>query len=332
MRQGMENTNKHIDIDLLTRFLAGEVSEAEIRLVHEWKGASEQNQKQFRELQEVWDFMDNTSVKNNIDIDGEWDYLNKKINKDQPNGRLINIRGIIRIAAAIIIGIGLLFYGWGRVNQNSIKTPLAQSQEITLPDGSHITLNAGSKLTFLRNFGKENRLVSLKGEAFFEVKKNPDKPFIIQLEGAEIKVLGTSFNVKAYKNMEKIEVTVKEGTVSLYGKNTKSKQIIATTGEKAEYFKHSEELKKQPNENRNYNSWKTHTIVFENTNLLNITETLQDVYYKKIILKDPSLGKCTVTTTFENKDFNTVLRVLESTLEIRFEEKDGKIYITGKGC
>ena len=132
--------------------------------------------------------------------------------------------------------------------------------------------------------------------------------------------------------MDKIEVTVKEGSVSFYKKNEEPKRIIATTGEKAEYYKQSKVFKKQPNENRNYNSWKTRTIIFDNSNLLNIAETLQDVYYKKIILNDPELGKCTVTTTFDNKDLDTVLRVLESTLEIRFEEKDGKIYISGKGC
>jgi transmembrane sensor len=238
----MENTNKHIDIDLLTRYLAGEVSEAETRSVHDWKDVSKENQKQFKELQEVWNFLDNTSVENNIDIDAEWDYLNKKILKDQPKGSFINFRSVIRIAAAIIIGMGILFYGWNSLNQKSIKTQIAQSREITLPDGSLVTLNAGSRLTYPRNFGKESRLVGLKGEAFFEVKKNPAKPFIIQLEGAEIKVLGTSFNVKAYANMEKIEVTVKEGKVSLYEKNKEARQIIATTGEKAEYYKQSKEL------------------------------------------------------------------------------------------
>jgi transmembrane sensor len=328
----MENNENHIDIDLLTRFLSGEVSEAETQSVIDWKEVSEENQKQFYELQEVWNFMDKTSPKNNIDIDAEWDYLNKKIKKVKSTGKKINFRIFIRIAASLIIGAGLLFYGWNALNQKSLKTPIAQSGEITLPDGSHITLNAGSRLTYPRNFDKETRIVSLKGEAFFEVKKNPLKPFIIQLEGAEIKVLGTSFNVKAYNNMEKIEVTVKEGTVSLYEKNKETKKIIVKTGQKAEYYKQSKLLKIQANENKNYNSWKTRSIVFENTDLLNITETLQDVYYKKIILSNPALGKCTVTTTFENKDINTVLQVLESTLEIRFEEKDGNIYISGKGC
>jgi transmembrane sensor len=184
----------------------------------------------------------------------------------------------------------------------------------------------------LGNFNKETRIVHLKGEAYFEVSKNPSKPFIIQIENTEIKVLGTSFNVKAYHNMDKIEVTVKEGTVSLYEKNKENQRIIATAGEKAEFSKQSGEFKKQTNENKNYNSWKTRSIIFDNSSLINITETLKDVYYKDIILEDPSLGKCTVTTTFENKDLKTVMHVLESTLEISFEERDGKIYISGKGC
>jgi ferric-dicitrate binding protein FerR (iron transport regulator) len=134
----MENNNQHIDMDLLTRFLSGEASEAEIQSVLLWKEASEENNKQFNEFEQVWNLVDQTSIPNNIDIDAEWNYLNKKIHKAHSGNRYIKFRTILRIAAAIIIGTGIFYLSLQTLNQKSFKSPVAASKEIILPDGSHV--------------------------------------------------------------------------------------------------------------------------------------------------------------------------------------------------
>jgi transmembrane sensor len=329
----MENNNIHINIDLLVRFFADEVSTVEREQVLNWKEASTENKKQFEELWIVWQTMDKTSMQNEINIEAEWNHLLSTIDqKANHKTRSISLSGFLRIAAAIFIAFGLFYYGLNLISGNSVKTNSTETREIILSDGSRVTLNAGSKLSYKRNFGKELRVVSLQGEAFFEVKKNPDRPFIVQLGDAEIKVLGTSFNVKAYKNENKIEVTVAEGLVSLYDKNMEQKKVLAAKGEKAVFNKQQKIIKKQINEDRNYISWKTRIIVFDNENLANIASALENVYHKDIILQNSALNNCTVTTKFENKDLDTVLKVLKSTLDIHIEEKEGKIIISGEGC
>jgi transmembrane sensor len=329
----MDKINQHIDFSLLVRFFAEEIFPEERKLVLDWKEALPENEKQFKELQDVWLAMDKTSAQKAINIDVEWEHLKQQLTKTSiTKTRKFTPAFFVRIAAAIFLAIGLFYFGLEILSQKTVKTNNTETCEVILPDGSRVTLNAGSKLTYQRSFSKERRIVSLQGEAFFEVAKNPKRPFIIQLGEAEIKVLGTSFNVKAYKNADKIEVIVAEGLVSLYEKNREEKKVLAGKGERAVYNKEQKIVKKQLNEDFNYISWKTRDIIFNNESLTKIVETLSNVYHKEIVLKNSALNNCTVTTKFENKDLDTVLNVLRSTLDIQIEETDKQVIISGNGC
>jgi transmembrane sensor len=329
----MDKINQHIDFSLLVRFFAEEISPEERKLVLDWKEALPENEEQFKELQDVWLAIDKTSAQMAINLDVEWEHLKKQLTKTSiTKTRKFTPAFFVRIAAAILLAIGLFYYGLEILSQKTVRTNNTETCEVLLPDGSRVTLNAGSKLTYQRRFSRERRIVSLQGEAFFEVAKNPKLPFIIQLGEAEIKVLGTSFNVKAYKNQDKIEVVVAEGLVSLYEKNREEKKVLAGKGEQAVYNKEQKIVKKQLNEDFNYISWKTRYIVFDKESLKNIVETLCNVYHKEFVLQNSALNNCTVTTKFENKDLNTVLNVLRSTLDIQIEETDKQVVISGNGC
>lgn len=322
-----------MDIDLLVRFLAGEASQEQQEQVMQWKSASAENTRLYEEFLKVWSAMDKTSKHRHIDMDAEWRLHVRNYNPAvlRPS-RVVSIRTVFAIAASVLVILGFSFAGWLYMSQKTFKTDLAETNQIVLPDGSKVTLNAGSRLYYKRNFSKESRTVSLEGEAYFEVTKNPQSPFVIHVDGAEVKVLGTSFNVKAYKDMEKIEVTVSEGKVSLYGKGEEGKKVIVGKGEKAVYLKQLKVVQMQPNDDRNFMAWKTRVISFENDSLAAIVQTLNSVYHKDVILENPNLHHCTVTASFEDKDLSTVLKVLGETLDIVITEKDGKIYISGKGC
>jgi transmembrane sensor len=323
----------HIDINLLTRYFSGESTPEEKEIVVKWKEASTENNKHFLELEKVWLAMDQTSPEHNMDIDLEWNRHIRNYNPSIEKPLKISfINTALRIAASILVILALSYTGWRFMSQKSIITGITETSQITLPDGSHVTLNADSKLIYPKNYGKKNREVNLQGEAYFEVKRNPQMPFIIKLEGAEVKVLGTSFNVKAYKSHSNIEVTVAEGKVCVYKKGLEQDRVIITKGEQVIYHKQSQILQKQNNANRNFISWKTLAMVFENDSLSNIVRTLNSVYHKDFIIQNAQLNNCTVTTRFENKDLTSVLKILQSTLDISFEEKDGKIVIKGKGC
>ncbi|MBN1598094.1 MAG: FecR domain-containing protein [Bacteroidales bacterium] len=328
----MNNNDKHINIDLITRYLANELSLQEKSSAESWIDASDDNRKQFDQLKKVWDTTGTTQPDRSINIDKEWKYLQHKIGRQQTLHRQSGLRVFVRIAAAVIIALGILFIVKDKLIEKTVKTRFAETKEVVLPDGSKVTLNANSKISYKKNFILEERLISLKGEAFFEVEKNPDIPFVISVNEAEIKVLGTSFNVRAYKSMDNIEVTVKEGLVSLYEKKQEQKKVLASAGEKAEYNRNLKVVKKQLNQNKNYNAWKTRIMIFENDSLSGIVNTIGQVYHKNITIKNPELNSCTLTTTFENKDLNTVLEVLESTLDIVVEQDEDNIIISGEGC
>jgi ferric-dicitrate binding protein FerR (iron transport regulator) len=317
----------------LTRFLAGELGIEEQKLVKEWIDSSDKNRNEFDELQNAWNAVDKTSKKQEINTEKEWKYHQRFIQPADKKRTSILLNTVIRIAAAIIIGIGVTLIAIKYNSQYSVKTKIAETTEIELPDGSKVTLNAGSKISYnKKNYGKEDRVLQLRGEGYFVVEKDFDRPFIIQLDKAEVKVLGTSFNVRAYKKLDAIEVTVSEGKVSLYDKTVKQKQVIATKGEKAEFDKQLEVVKKYPNTDRNYKSWKTRNIVFQNDSLSVIIGTLENVYHKNIILENSELNGCTITTSFENEDLSTVLKVLQSTLDLDIREEKNEIIISGEGC
>ncbi|MGD2034685.1 MAG: FecR domain-containing protein [Bacteroidales bacterium] len=329
----MKKKDEHIDFVLLTKFLAGEAGSEEQAKVRKWISASGENRREFELLQKSWNLTEKTDPVSEINIDREWEHHRAILYASGRTGRKLYLKALVRIAAAIIIGVGLILAGIKYSRQYAVKTKYAETTKIELPDGSVVTLNAGSRLTYSKNnFGKENRTVNLRGEAYFEVEKDIDRPFIIRLDKAEIRVLGTAFNVRAYRKMDAIEVTVSEGKVSLYDKDVKHKKVIAVTGEKAEFDKQLNIVKKYQNTDRNYISWKTRNMVFHNDSLGIVTGILENVYHKEIVLEGQGLGNCTFTTSFENEDLQTVLKVLESTLDLEIREDRNKIIISGEGC
>ena len=327
----MSNNKSNIDIDLLIRFFSEECTPDEQEAVLGWKEASPGNKAEFNTLLEVWNTLEKTSPERNIDIEEEWNrHQELYISNGREKNKLLSFT--IKIAASVLVILGMAYWGWHYLSNKTISSEIASIQNVSLPDGSSVTLNASSKLKYKTSFGKETRNVTLEGEAYFEVAKNPDKPFIIHVNNIEIKVLGTSFNVKAYKDQNNIEVTVAEGTVSVYHKNTEDKPVIITKGQQAIYSTESQIIEKKENSNQNFIAWKTRTIIFENDNLSDIVKTLQSVYHQEFVIENAQLKNCRLTSSFENKDLKSVLKILESTLEISFEEKDGKIIIKGKGC
>jgi ferric-dicitrate binding protein FerR (iron transport regulator) len=328
----MNESKKHIGIDLLTRFFAGEVTTEEAQSVKQWAEASGENKEEFSMLEKVWTKLGSTSPDQHLDTDSEWRYLMHKIQSRSNVKKQPVWKPLMQIAAAIIIILGAVWIVLKHTGGETIQTRIAETTVTILPDGSEVTLNAGSKLHYGKDFGISERKVSLQGEAYFEVQNDTGKPFIIELGTAELQVLGTSFNVKAYKEHLKIEVTVAEGSVSVYDRKLKDKKVIATKGEKAEFDKGNKSVLKITNENINYNAWKTKKIVFRDEKLSVIANTLSEVYHKNILIGDSAVNNCTLTTSFENKDLKTVLNVLESTLGITIVEEKQEILIYGPGC
>ena len=132
--------------------------------------------------------------------------------------------------------------------------------------------------------------------------------------------------------MADVEIVVTQGTVSLYDKDKPEKTVKATAGERATFSMKNQKLSIQRNTDRNVIAWKTRNMVFDNERLDAVMALIGEVYHKKIVFNNPALQKCTLTTHFEHRDLQSVLRVLESTLGVNIEMKGDVLIVSGEGC
>ena len=197
-----------------------------------------------------------------------------------------------------------------------------------------ISLNRNSSLEFPKKFKSNVREVTITGEAFFDVKPNPLVPFVIHAGNAQIKVLGTSFNVNAYPETKTVEVVVKTGKVQVSEKNREdqypTQEVILDPGEKGTFFSENNVLEKSLNTDPNYMAWKTHDLIFNEVPLKDVVKSLEKVYHVDIQISDPELNNKLITVHFEKKPIDFVLDVIRQTLNLSLTEKNGQFIFSNQ--
>jgi transmembrane sensor len=202
---------------------------------------------------------------------------------------------------------GIPFSGWAKYENVSSK-----KLKINLPDGSIVVLQPKTQLSYNQS-ETDFREVNLTGEAFFDVKRDITRPFYIYSGKMTTKVLGTSFNIKAYPNMKRSEVSVISGKVTVYeneAKNKKDNGVILTPNLKVTFFDEEE-----------------HFI----TGLVEKPEILQSIK-KEMVLDNENLGKCTLTGDLENMPLFTKLDIISRSLNATYQIKGTSILVSGRGC
>lgn len=187
----------------------------------------------------------------------------------------------------------------------TIATKKNEQQEILLEDGTKITLYGESTLTYPENFSEKIRSVSLSGEAFFEVAKNKEKPFVVTSQHIETQVLGTSFNIKAYEHQSNIKVTLTSGKVNVVSEN---QQVTLSPSEQVIYNKSSEVMTTQKIDLQEFTNMKNGILRFSEASLGQVAEKLEDFYNVKISLNIPQESRCQITGTFQKEKLDVVLR------------------------
>lgn len=213
-----------------------------------------------------------------------------------------------------------------------------------LPDGTEVLLNGGSRLTYDQNkFNQETREVNLEGEAFFDVAKNADKPFLIHTAKMDLKVLGTSFNVKAYKQdavteasliTGAVEITVNDGNVHNIKLLPNQKIILqhpAAVNQVADKLINSYSIENVRNTQDNliYEiAWCDNYLVFDNETLATITRKMERWYGIKMHITDTRLNKYHFTGTFKNESFREVLEALKVTTSLHWKIEGNDVFVT----
>jgi ferric-dicitrate binding protein FerR (iron transport regulator) len=208
----------------------------------------------------------------------------------------------------------------------------AVTSRLALSDGSHIVLNTGSEVKYPEKFGSDRREVYFWGEAFFEIASDPTRPFVIETGDARIKVLGTSFNVKAYPATGVTEVVVNTGTVLFYyvdNDNNILGQVILHKGDKGIYNRATHKLARMVNKDLNVISWKTNVLVFNETSLGEVMEVVGKKYGVNFHMESSELSRLKLTATFDNESLDSVLEVLSLVHKLQFTH-NGKDYLVKK--
>jgi ferric-dicitrate binding protein FerR (iron transport regulator) len=236
-----------------------------------------------------------------------------------------------RAAALLIfaISLGALYYylGSGKIqSQANLNTSLPSEHKIIkLADGSVITLNSESSLDYPESFdGRASREVFLKGEGYFDIQHDPEKPFIVHTGQLKTTVLGTAFNIKAYTHEKNITVTVTRGKVKV----SDDKNILGTItpNQQITFNTESQQSIRRNVDSRNFVTWTDRDIFFDDITVLEAVNQLEQRFNVKIRLGNEKLKDCRFTATFVRGE------ELDQMLTVICEFKEKEILIEGNGC
>lgn len=244
----------------------------------------------------------------------------------------------MRIAAVLVMAV-LITVLWNAKNRNSpdsyeltaeSSTQLQKSTEygelsnVNLSDGSQVKLNAGSKICFDERFTGRTRKVSLRGQAFFEVARDENKPFIIQTDDLEISVLGTSFDVKAFDDDDFALVTVVSGKVKV---RSQEEEYIITPNEQVYFQKSTGKIKKREVRSKDFIKWMDGTLYFDKTDVGEMIKQLERWYNVKFIINTPDVYTKTVSGEYINENLPSILKIIAFSLNVDYKIEGDKIIL-----
>ena len=273
----MSVEENHREFDrLVSRYLSGELSPEELSWFQEELGADPAKQDLVDEYRLIWD---SAVPGQSYDLDAEWDLIQKKL-PSAGRGKSRSLRYYsYRIAAVLVLGV-MLSLSWIYVSRmGGMERVVAGNEpvEVILKDGTEVIVNRHSSLRYSRKFDQEERQVFLSGEAWFDVARDTTMPFVIDAGAALVEVLGTSFNVNAYKDNPTVEITVESGLVAMSGKEDHKDLIVMKAGSGGSYNKNQKELKLIPTSDPNSMSWKTRELFFDASTLREVAALVNSV-------------------------------------------------------
>ena len=263
-----------------------------------------------------------------LKTDRAWSRIRKVIDTEKEVSKkpAYPLQQMMRVAAGIIVLASLSLAVWLFVKPDTHRVKTVWNQKkIVLADGSTIYLNGHSSLRYPVKFSAKERHVQLQGEAFFEITKDPTRPFIVETNDAKIQVYGTSFNVKSFTGDHRVEVWVNTGIVSLSSNKNKSSALILRKGEFG--LLEGTLARRLKQTQPNYLSWHTKVFRFDKTPLSEAVAVLSHAYAKNIVLADSSLTKFKLTASFDGAHFTTVLKSICLTFHLHSEEINDQIIL-----
>lgn len=297
----------------------------------------EEGNTSLEEEQMLMDYFTNEPSENTSEsLRAQFVYFKNKKNEPLPDAleaRLhtiqINVRLLLRIAAILIACLGI---GWFTIHyvyqpELIVSTGPAELTRVVLPDGTNVFLNSSSELIYKKNLNDHERVVHLKGEGYFEVHRDPLRPFIIYTGSVTTEVLGTSFNLR-YDEEEKFsEINVRSGQVR-FGS---TKKVTLATGEGAIQGLQQDAIQ-VIKARANADSWKTKVLIFENATMKEVVRDIEKYFSIKIEVTNASLLACHFTGRFTDPGWEDVLNVITYSLNVQYTLRNNIYILSGQPC
>ncbi len=338
---------KNISPDVLERYLARKCTPEEKAQVDLW----------FKEFENKDEDPRIYNLHERIKLDAKMlEQIKSKINEataatqDEESSKTTFTKNIYRvavgIAAALVMGLLVYYFSNQPIERSGDISTLSIIRNTTggitrheLADGTLIWLHPKSQLEFPNEFSGNRRELKLAGEAFFEVAKDSLRPFIVTTGNVITKVLGTSFNIKAYDEASSIEVAVLTGKVAVDINKSESKQaspssaVLLTPNQRVTYIKEKNTLEKEePKALPELSMWQATDVVFDNVPIKDVILTLNKKFGVDFRVSNNNLLNCLIRADFTNQNLPDILELLSKSVEASYEIKSNTVYLYGEGC
>ena len=346
---------------LIGKKLAGDATPEDIAELDSLMSGRIDSMYPLRELEDLWNSAPNNSGDKSLaEVKGKWQQFKNKISKENtvtPLKSSQNINVLIGLAASLLIilliAVKLLTPDYNNKESfitTTIQSPAGSTSQVTLPDGSKVWLNANSKLTYKKQFGEKFREVSLVGEAFFDVIKDANHPFIVNTASLHLKVLGTAFNVRAFTNDKTSEAALVRGSIEVTLVNNPDKKITLKPTEKITvrnvgvaaakpaattdavvkqiplitlsniHYKESETLPEEV-------QWIEKKLVFNSEQFDDLAARMERYYNVSIEFNDEAAKNLVFSGSFKEENINDAMKALQATGNFQYKTANNKITI-----
>jgi ferric-dicitrate binding protein FerR (iron transport regulator) len=332
-----------LNTKLIARFLADGCNSAEKEKVRQWIEADAENQKLMEELEQIWEASSKQSqhFEDLFDPEEDWQHFKDRIKRESKKDASIfplnyarqgsrnRFSQIRRIAAIIVIAalLGILAYQ-DLYTETQVADPVLREISIekghrgnvTLSDGTQVQLNGDSKIVLPSVFEEDKREITLKGEAFFDVTHNPDRPFIIHVGEGIVRVVGTKLDVRSYPEDDGVRVVVKQGRVELKSRKDFVKgTAVLTAGEMGKLFWKDNQIKERTIDDLDvFISWTQGYLKFKDTPMKEVAKQLERKYDIRVEFRNPELKKLRLTAELKSRIIQHNMEVISTSLDMGY--------------
>jgi len=328
------NSNKEITDELIVKYLSGDASPEEAMEIVDWL-REPSSKVRFEYFEKSWN-ASAAKAKPKFNEQKAWSKIGSRIETGKrPQGNQVQLSWwatkSFKIAASLLlvaVSAILVKLNLPDNTKYTVLTTQSETKSVILTDQSEITLFRFSSIEYPAEFSKKNReIIFSKGEAFFQITHDHEKPFVIHTPTVSVRVIGTEFNVAVTRNQT--EVSVKEGKVLVYN----ASDSTYLTGGLNGVFNQGKKINVVDNAiDNNVWSYATHKLTFKNTPLKSVIKDLEKAFSCTISATNEDIGKCKLTATFENDSVDKIITLIAETLSLRVK-RNGEVYILeGEGC